>query len=462
MESDSLKTVLADAVRLSHVGKLEEAIALLEPHVPLPTEALSEAQTNAIFFLCYLYLTTHQLRTGEKLLDAALALSTSDSAALHRRRAHFYQARGHHRKAEAAWKKVEEAEAAQPDPTLRAYSRVLRLHETHSDETANAIDEALAIVPKDRQIVSQLHLLAASTSFDRGRYDDAWKWAGKTIGHTSATPTERTEAMRVKGLIASLQGSHFEALDRLKEATFLARTGADWYTAAQLALTIATNLLLVGRITDAEVLSNEISTCFPLFATRVSLFQANCALERGAFTEAVAALKLAEAKNKDFRNGELRRCQALIAQERGDYSLALENFDGYLQLATAKNRHLARYLRLVALWQVGKHSEVETEWEILKTTFSESESRQLQMLHYRTEGRLAYLREDWTAGVVAWKQALRVQPHPVNLPEDWTLLGDGYAKQGESAAARFAWQRAAAQPGESIWVRRAKDRLESS
>lgn len=462
MESDPLKTLLADAERLSHAGKLEEAIALLEPHVPLPTTPLSEAQSKALTFLTSLYLTTHQLRAGEKLLDAALALPPSDAAALHRQRAHFYQARGHHRKAEAEWKKVEEAEAAQPDPALRAYSRVLRLQETHSDETANAIDEALAIVPKDRQLVSQLLLLGALTDFNRGRYDDALKWAGKTIGHIGATATEQTDALRIKGLIASLQGNHLEALDRLKEATFLARTGAHWLSAAQLALTVATNLLLVGRVADAEALSNELSKRFPRFAVEVLLFQAVCALERGEFTEAVGALELAEAKNQNHHQVELRRCQGLIAQERGNFPLALQHFDEHLKLATGKVRHFARYQRLPALWQTGKQSEVEKEWEILTASFSESESRTLQMTHYRTEGRLAYLRGDWPGGVAAWKQALRVQPHPINLPEDWTLLGDGYAKQGESAAARFAWQRAATQPVESVWMRRAKDRLESS
>jgi hypothetical protein len=41
-------------------------------------------------------------------------------------------------------------------------------------------------------------------------------------------------------------------------------------------------------------------------------------------------------------------------------------------------------------------------------------------------------------------------------------LGDLYAKHSESVAARFAWERAAAQPVESVWVRRAQERLELS
>ena len=460
MENDAISTALATSQKLSHAGKLEEAIAVLEPHVPLPTMPLSEVQTNAFFFLSSLYLTTRQLRAGEKLLDAALTLTTFDNASLHRRRAHFYQARGHNRKAEAEWKKVEEAEATQSDLALRAYSRVLRLHETHSDETANAIDEALAIVPKDRQIVSQLHLLAASTAFDRGHYDDAWKWASQTISRTSTGATDQTDAMRLKGLIASLQGNHLEALDRLKDATFLARTGAHWLTTGKLALTVAQQLIFLGRITDAETLSNEVSERYPLLAADALLLQATCALERGEQNEAKAALELAETKHAVATVLDLG--YAWWAGEQGDFAQSLHHRDRYLKQSHGKARHAGRYQRLPALWQGGKQGEVEKEWEVLAATFSEGESRELQMLHYRTEGRLAYLREDWGAGIAAWKQALRVQPHPVNLPEDWTLLGDGYAKQGESAAARFAWQRAAAQPVESVWVRRAKDRLESS
>lgn len=464
MERDSLTAAYAAAKRLNDAGKLDDAIALLEPLLPLSTEPLAEEQSDALFLLCSLYHATHQLRKGEKLLDAALALLAPDQdlASFYRLRALFYEARGHRNKAVAEWKKAEEAEEGCSDPILRAYARVLRLQAMNSEQALAATQEALEIVPKDRQVVSQLHLIAADCAFTSGDGDEAWKWASKTVSHRSATASERTRGMQIKGQVALQNGNHLEALERLNEATLLARTGADWLSAGQLALTTARYLLLLGRIADAEALANETSARFPLLTSDVLILLVHAACERGDLTEAEAALELAEAKSKGEPQAGLALASALIASEKGDHDRALSSLEKALAQSHGQTKKLLSYQRLPLLWLAGKKAQAVSGWEQLQGTLSTTASREQQMVYYRAEGRLAYLQESWTGGIAAWKQVLRVQPFPLHLAEDWTQLGDGYAEQGESAAARFAWEKAAAQPVESIWVRRAKDRLEAS
>lgn len=469
MENHTLTAAYAAAARLSHAGKLEEALVLLEPHFSaLDANANfnvkpSEESHSALLLLASLYLDLERLSASEKLLSAALSTATPAQAVdLHLLRGNLYDARGHVRK--AATERVAALQAAQSlDEPTRLLVQVLCSQANNDFDAAYKLAlEGIAVgsTTHPHQVVRFQHL-AAFAAYNIGRYEDALLWVTKTIVHPQATRSQQTDCLRLKSLCVSLEGRHDEGLEHLKAATYIARTGVSWEYATHLALDTARRLLLLGRLTDADELAAEVLAHFPTTNREVSLLRANIALTRGELGKAHTALDTATRPSK--RPGSRELLIVALAREEGRYPEALSELENLIQHATcAPLLYQLRLQRSPVLWQCGQTSEAEQEQAELTSQFTESLPREIQAAFYRMEAKLAYLREDWAAGIVKWKQVLRLEPHPINQPDNWTLLGDGYAQLGESAAAHFAWDRAAAQPVESIWVRRAKERLEAS
>ncbi|WP_309707471.1 tetratricopeptide repeat protein [Armatimonas sp.] len=462
MESDTLKTAYSAAQRLSHAGKLEEAIALLEPFLALPYAELDDTLQNALILSVTLKLQCEQLGESEKRLEAALGLATpTQEVELHLLRSKIFDFRGHNRKAATEREKAVTVAEALDEPT-RLLIGVLKYQQEGDFETVyKTAIEAMAVGGKSWPQIARLQYFTAFAAYNRGRYDDARQWISKTLVHPQSTAIQKTECLRLRALCAGLEGNYAEALEQLQSAANFARIGADWSTAVELTLALGESLLLLGRCTDAQELMGELEQRFPRTQAKVEALRARIALERGdlAATEA----HLTNARHASRKHDDNFYVSAMLAQERGDYPEALRILESALrQMKAPAGLNQTKCLRAPLLWRCGKPEEAETEARLLREQFSESAPRQHQRTTLAMEAELAYLKEDWVSGIAAWKQVLRLEPHPVNLPEDWTLLGDGYAKQGESAAALFAWQRAAAQPVESIWVRRAKERLEAS
>ncbi|WP_395144619.1 hypothetical protein [Armatimonas sp.] len=467
MENHTLTAAYAAAARLSHAGKLEEALVLLEPHLSAPnTDAdikPSDEFHSALLLLASLDLDLERLSASEKLLSAALSTATPAQAVdLHLLRGNLYDARGHVRK--AATERAAALQAAKSlDEPIRLLVQVLCSQASNDFEAVYKLAlEGIAVgsTSHPHQVVRFQHL-AAFAAYNIGRYEDALLWVTKTIVHPQATRSQQTDCLRLKSLCVSLEGRHDEGLEHLKAATYIARTGASWEYATHLALDTARRLLLLGRLTDADDLAQEVLVRFPTTIREISLLRATIALTRGELGKAHEALDMATRSSK--RRGDRELLIFALAREEGHYPEALSALESLLQHTTcAPLVYQLRLQRSPVLWQCGQTSEAEKEQAELTSQFTESLPREIQAAFYRMEAKLSYLREDWVAGIVKWKQVLRLEPHPVNQPENWTLLGDGYAQLGESAAAHFAWDRAAAQPVESIWVRRAKERLEAS
>jgi tetratricopeptide (TPR) repeat protein len=462
MENNVLLAAQAAAERLQHQGKLSEAIALLEPLVRPPFTSLSEPLGDAVFTLSSLYLLTEQWREGERLLETALPLAAATQRTdLHRCRSQFYDARGHHKKAATERQHAAEAETSLDDAGVRAFSRALRLSAEHDPEaTYQAALEALEQLPKDRAVIPLVLSIAAFSAFDAGRDEDVVGLAGKLLTHTHSRPDEHAVALQLKGMRHRLRGEHALSLERFQEATYLVRQGADWQTATELTGEIARSLLVLGQVRAAEQLIEALLEHFPYRAEAAHSFLVVSACLRGELALAQERLQSAEASTKS--RSRLAEARTALALETQSFPEALTYLNEQRRGCGGIAALRVRVSRVPVLWQVGKQEEALKEQEELTALSSESLSRELQAGLRRMEARLAYLIEDWSSGVAAWKHVLRLEPYPVNLPESWTLLGDGYVAQGEAAAARFAWERAAAQPVESVWVRRAKERLETS
>lgn len=461
MANHALAASYAAAERLSHQGKLLEAIALLEPQLSLPLTEHKETQHSALLLLASLYLYQERLEVCEKLLKAALAVATpTQSLDIHLLRARVYDFRGHVHKARGEWEKALSLAQTIDEPTYLLV-KILCLRENHTFDEAyqtalEAITRGSATHP---QYVARLYYLAAFAAYSSGRYRDALQWATKTIPHPQASASQKTDCLRLKSLCSSQEGNHEEGLEQLKAATYLARTGASWDSAVNLALSTAERLVLLGQLTDAEALCEEIVRRFPTVAPLTAILKGNCALLRGELAQAREALITARKHTK--RRGTHELLTASLAREEGRYPEALQEIEALrAQGSAGPEVYLLRFLHVLVLWQCEKYSEAEQERAALTQEVSEDFPREIRTRFLQMEARLAYLREDWSAGIGAWKQVLRLEPHPIHQPENWAQLGDGYAQLGESDAARFAWEKAAAQPVESVWVRRAKERLE--
>ncbi|MBB6051984.1 tetratricopeptide repeat protein [Armatimonas rosea] len=458
MDSNTLTT----AQRLSDLGKLDKAIALLEPHLCPPFTALNDLQCSALFTLSGLYLTVERFNEGEALVKAALTVASPEHHSdLYRRLSHFYEARGHTQKAAEMREKTAQAEELLTDPGSRAFARVIRLSQEHDpDRTYAATLEALEALPDDRVAVPGMLAMAAASAFDSGRDSDAWSWASKALVHRNATADHKTDAMRIKALVFGVQGRSDEALDRLKEATYLARQGADWHSVVQVALQTSRGLLLRGRVGLAEELAREVEDALPYARARALSLRVTCACVRGAHDEADALLEEAIAATRKRATTLAARISLDLARE--DYQQALKHTNEQLRALGGRGKYLTRLGRVSILWHMGQEAKAQEEATELRAQGGESASQEQRAALARMEARLASLQGDWQTGAAQWKNVLRLEPHPINQPENWVMLGDCYGKLGESSAARFAWERAAALPVESIWVRRANERLELS
>jgi tetratricopeptide (TPR) repeat protein len=458
MDSNTLTT----AQRLSDLGKLDKAIALLEPHLCPPFTELDDLHCSALFALTGLYLSVERYKEGEALVKAALTVAGPEHHSdLYRRLSHFYEARGHTQKASEMREKTAQAEELLTDPGSRAFARVIRLSQEHNpDATYASALQALEALPEDRVAVPWMLAMAAATAFDAGRDSDAWSWASKALVHKNANADHKTDAMRIKALVLGVQGRSDESLDRLKEATYLARQGADWHTVAQIALQTARNLLLRGRVGLAEELTRDVAATLPYARARALSQLVTCACVRGALDEAEALMK--EAIAATHKRATTLSAQISLDSAREDYPQTLKHTNEQLRSLGGRGKYLTRVGRVSTLWRAGQETKALEEAAELRAQRWESASQEQQAALARMEARLASLQEDWQTGVAQWKNVLRLEPHPINQPENWVMLGDCYGKLGENSAARFAWERAAALPAESIWVRRANERLELS
>ena len=203
MENHTLTAAYAAAARLSHAGKLEEALVLLEPHLSaLDANADANAKAsdelhNALLLLASLYLDLERLSASEKLLTAALSTATPAQAAdLHLLRGSLYDMRGHVRK--AATERDAALQAAQSlDEPIRLLVQVLYSQANHDfDATYKLALEGIAVgsTTHPHQVVRFQHL-AAFAAYNIGRSEDALLWVTKTIAHPQATRSQQTDCL---------------------------------------------------------------------------------------------------------------------------------------------------------------------------------------------------------------------------------------------------------------------------
>ena len=451
MENEPLNT----AQRLEHAGKLSEAITTLQPHVTPP-------YTNypATFALAQLLKDTERLSEAEALARSLLALATPLQATdLHRLLSRLYEARGHHRKAAREREHAAQWEEKIEDEATRVYARILRLNlESDYLSTYKAALEGIALVLKEPTLrYPNLCHIASVAAFNAGRFDDSQLWATKASGHAKASPEVRVGSLRIKSQIALSQGKARESLDRLEEATYFARAGASAHSAIQVALTLARTLFMQGRSTLALALAQETAALFSMGVTEANLLTVHIALEQGNLPQATEALAAAEASTRQKSTCTLARIA--LAEHLNDFAKAVPLYEEALR--RLGEGHAAFRIRVglaEALARQGKWAEAESE----RAKLLEPASGESQVALARLDGQWAYLKEDWSAGIEAWKRCLRLEPHAISLPEAWTRLGDGYNQLGEQEAARFAWRKAAQSTAETDWIRQANDRLELS
>jgi len=440
---------LPEANRLIRAGKYDDALVLLEPR---------RAELNVALGMASLYFQMGRFTDAEHLLNEALETAPDERQAdVCRQLAQVLDARGHTRKAADARTLAAEAEALIPDPNLRMVTTLQRLSQSHDPLAALTAAEAALKTELAPVVALEAQQLAMVSAYNAERYDDCFFWATKTFGHSQASAAVRVLCLKLKGLLAAMQGNHGDALKRFEEATYLARTGGDWVCATGLTTTLCSLLMLQGRATDAIALAQEVIPRFPYGHGDAFTAIADAELIRGNYEAAAEALEWAESATRH----RVPTVAARLALAQDRYDEASELYTSLIRKtdATGVRRHYRRQLTL-CLWHLGRHAEAEQERIALATEYSERQTREEQAGYWELEAMLAFLKGDWAASLTAWKQVLRLAPHPISIPEAWVGIGDCYGKQGETDAARFAWQKAAACRVESVWVRRANDRLE--
>lgn len=448
----TIKTATQAAARLQNQGKLDEACAVLEPHCQPPFASLTDDQLLAIYRLADIYLDQERLKESEALITAALAHADPvHEGDLRLLLSQIFEKRGHTRKAAAERERVAALEPLIPEEIVRVLLRRHRLNlEKDYEEVYKTTVELLALAKTTKTLnEGGIQCNLAWSAYQTGRYDDAWRLATQGGAHPSAEIGAKTDALRLKATIAVPQGSFPQALELLAEAFTLARRGASHAHIGALLATTCSALLLLGRVTETRQLILEAQERFTLPSLSELLVQ--CALVEGDLAGAEALLP-----KKDFL-----LTRALIALDREDYPVALKCLESLLgEPHTEINVLSYRLLRTITLARLGRRDEAEAERAALAACISESMPRAILCQQQRMQAHLAEIDNDPVAAVGFWKQVLRWEPYPINQPSNWVKLGDAYARQSEAAAARFAWERAAAQPVESIWVRRANERLE--
>jgi tetratricopeptide (TPR) repeat protein len=448
----TVKTANQAAVRLQNQGKLDEACVVLEPHCQPPFTSLTDDQQLAIYQLADIYFDQERLKESEALITAALVHADPvHEGDLRLLLSQIFDKRGHTRKAAAERERVAALEPQIPEDIVRLLLRRNRLNlEKDYEEAYKTTAELLALAKTNKTLnEGEIQCVLAWSAYQIGRYDDAWRLATQGGAHPSSSIGAKTDALRLKASIALPQGSFPQALELLASAFPLARRGASYAHIGALLTTTCNTLLLLGRVTETRQLILEAQERFML--PGLSEILAQCELAQGDPNAAEAVLP---------KKGS-QLIPALIALDREDYVTALKCFDAHLSEPHNETARLScRLLRTSTLGKLGRREEAEAERAALAACISERMPRLTLCQQQRMQAHLAEVDNDAVAAVGFWKQVLRLEPFPVNQPSNWVRLGDAYARQGEAAAARFAWERAAAQPVESIWVRRANERLE--
>lgn len=448
----TVKTATQAAARLQNQGKLDEACVVLEPHCQPPFASPTDDQLLAIYRLADIYFDQERLKESEALIAAALVSADPvHEGDLRLLLSQIFEKRGHTRKAAAERERVAALESQIPEELVRVLLRRNRLNLERDFEEAYKTTVELLALAKTEKTLNEGGLLGALawSAHQTGRNDDAWRLATQCGAHPSADSGTKTDALRLKATIAIPQGSFLQALELLGSAFALGRRGASPAHIGALLTTTCSVLLLLGRVTEARQLALEAQERLVLPGLEELLVQ--CSLVEGELAGAEALLP---------KRGFLLT-RALIALEGEDFASALKALETLLSEPHTKTNQLSyRMLRVISLGKLGRKDDAEAERATLAPCITESLPRAIQSEYQRMQAYLAEIEDDTVAAVGYWKQVLRWEPYPVNQPSNWVRLGDAYARQGETAAARFAWERAAAQPVESIWVRRANERLE--